>query len=105
MAEILKSVTNPQVSGSGLIDIAGMLVVKRLVDAVSMPYIGNNNLVSAVAKTALGGVFHGKGGRIGHIVTGGVVLDGVDDLAGVVMGKLNIGRGAAAQTAAVNPGL
>ncbi len=105
MAELLKSITSPQVQGTGLIDLAGMLIVKRVVDAVTMPYVGNNNLISGIAKTAIGGVFHGKGGRIGHIVTGGIVLDGVDDFAGVVMGKLNIGRGSAGATAAVNPGL
>lgn len=88
MVELLKSVTNPSVSGVGLIDLAGMLVVKRIVDAGAVPVVGNNNLVSGIAKLAIGGLLHGKGGRIGHIVTGGTVLDGVDDIVGVIMGKI-----------------
>lgn len=101
MAEIL----NPKVQATGLIDIAGMLVVKRMVDGFSMPIVGNNNLISAVAKLAIGGIAHGKGGRIGNVVTGGIVLDGVDDLAGIVMGKSGMGGAGGAQATAVNPGL
>lgn len=86
--ELLKSIEKPAVHAVGLVDLAGMLVVKRVVDVASMPVVGNNNLVSGVAKLAVGGLLHGKGDRIGHVVTGGIVLDGIDDLAGVVIGKV-----------------
>ncbi len=102
MAEILK----PKVAASGIVDLAGMLIAKRVVDGVSLPYLGNNNVVAGVGKLAVGGLLHGKGGRIGHIATGGIILDGVDDLVGVAMGmfggKMGGGGGA---NAAVNPGL
>jgi hypothetical protein len=104
MAETL-NVLNPKVEAVGLIDLAGMLIVKRVVDAAAVPVVGNNNIFSGLSKIAIGGLLHGKGGRLGHIATGGVVLDGVDDLAGVFMSKIGIGGGGSNQTQAVNPGL
>lgn len=86
--ELLKSIEKPSVNAVGLFDLAGMLILKRVVDVAGVPIVGNNNIVSGVAKLAVGGLLHGKGGRIGHVVTGGIVLDGVDDLAGIVMGKI-----------------
>jgi hypothetical protein len=106
MAELLSSVTKPSIQATGLIDLAGMLIVKRVVDAGAVPIVGNNNLMSGAAKLLIGGILHGKGGRIGNVLTGGVVLDGVDDIAGVVMQKIMpSGAGGAGQQTAVNPGL
>ena len=103
MTDILK----PKVQATGIIDLAGMLIVKRVVDGVALPVVGNNNIISGVAKLGIGGFLHGKGGRIGHVVTGGVILDGVDDIAGYVMGMVGgrFGGAGGSATGQVNPGL
>lgn len=101
MAEILK----PKVEATGILDIVGMLAAKRVIDGFALPVVGNNNLMSAVAKLGIGAMTHGKGGRIGNIVTGGVILDGADDVASMVMARIG-GNGLSGGTeTAVNPGL
>jgi hypothetical protein len=69
-----------------------------------MPVVGNNNLISGVAKLAIGGLMHGKGGRIGNMATGGIILDGADDLVGVAMGMFGGKIGGGGSQQAVNPG-
>jgi hypothetical protein len=104
MADIFKSVAKPEVHATGLIDLGGMLLVKRIVDRAAVPVVGNNNLMSGIIKLGIGGIgHHMTTNRALHVVTGGIVLDGMDDLVGVVAGKI-WGGGGQGQTAAVNPG-
>ena len=100
MAEILK----PKVEATGILDIVGMLAAKRIIDGVALPVVGNNNLMSAVAKLGVGAMTYGKGGRLGKVATGGLILDGADDVASMVMARIG-GVGNGGQVAAVNPGL
>lgn len=101
MTEIL----NPKVEATGIWDLAGMLIAKRVVDGVAMPVVGNNNVISGIAKLGIGAFAHGKGGRLGHVATGGIILDGTDDLVGVAMGMIGGKLGGAGGQQAVNPGL
>jgi hypothetical protein len=95
---------NPKMQATGIVDLAGMLIVKRVVDGFAMPIVGNNNLISGVAKLAVGGLLHGKGGRIGHIATGGIILDGADDLVGVALGMFGGKFGGGGSQQVANPG-
>ncbi len=82
----MTEVLNPKVEATGIWDLLGMLIAKRVVDGVGLPVVGNNNIISGIAKLGIGAFLHGKGGRVGQIFTGGLILDGGDDLVGVGLG-------------------
>ena len=81
MVEILKA----NVSSAGVLDTVASLGVKHMVDGFAMPIVGNNNFISGIAKLAVGTIIHGKAGRVGNVVSNGMILDGADDLYLAIM--------------------
>jgi hypothetical protein len=81
----LTEILNAKVASTGVLDLAGMVVVATVANNIPLPVVGSKNIVSGIAKLIVGGLMHGKGGKIGHIGTGGLILAGTTDLVNVVM--------------------
>ncbi len=87
MGEIMQ----PKVSAAGWVDLIGIGVVKQVEEKMTSPYIGNGTITSGAVKGVLGAVIHGKGGRLGNIVSSAFLVDAGEDLAMVAMGMFGGG--------------
>ncbi len=87
------SITNPKIEASGLFDVLGMAASKTVTERLMAPYIGNATIKSGIIKLILGGILHGKAGKYGNMVAGGMVFDGSEDIAAVLVGMIggNVG--------------
>lgn len=94
-------VLNPKVSYSGLFDVVGVGVVKQFEERLTSPLIGNGTLMSGGIKLVVGAVAHGKGGRIGNLVSSAFLVDAGEDLAVGLLGMLG---GAGGRTQASQDG-
>jgi hypothetical protein len=75
----------PSATPGGMVDIAGMVAVKTLTEAMTAPYLGNNTLNSAVVKlVAAVAIDKFVGGKYGRILAGGMVFDGAEDAIGAL---------------------
>lgn len=86
MTDILK----PKVEASGIVDLLLIGVSKQVTEKLAIPVVGNGTPVSALAKGLAGGVLHGKGGKIGHYVSSGLLIDAAEDGAVSVMNMLGL---------------
>ena len=89
MAKILE----PKVEASGLMDVVALGVAKSATERLSAPIIGNASVKSGVIKLIAGGVIGGKFGRLGKAVSGGFIVDGIEDVVSSVLGNNNAGSG------------
>lgn len=87
----MSEIMNPKVSVGGWIDLVGVGVVKQVEERMTAPYIGNATFMSGAVKGAVGAVIHGKGGRIGNIVSSAFLVDAGEDLALAVMSMTGLG--------------
>ena len=75
----------PEATPGGMIDVAGMVAVKTLTEAMTAPYLGNNTINSAVVKViAAMAIDKFVGGKYGRILAGGMVFDGAEDAIGAL---------------------
>ncbi|MDD5614881.1 MAG: hypothetical protein PHH85_01615 [Candidatus Methanoperedens sp.] len=81
----MTEVLNAKVENTGVLDLAGMVLVATVANNVPLPVIGSKNVISGVVKLIAGGMLHGKGGKLGKIGTGGLILGGTTDIVNVVM--------------------
>lgn len=87
------------VAGSGytLIDWLGVGASKRITESVLSPFIGNSTYMSGFLK--IGGAIaldmarpkSGMAGKIGEYATGGLVIDGVEDIMVNLLGANPLG--------------
>lgn len=75
MTEIL----NPKVQQSGLIDVFGMGISKAVTERILTPMVGNATVKSGIIKLIGGSVLHGRNKYLNY-VSGGLVIDGVEDI-------------------------
>lgn len=85
----------PEASPGGMIDVAGMVAVKTVIEAISAPYMGNDSLKAAGIKlVAAMAIDKFVGGKYGRILAGGMVFDGAEDaLAATGLADLASGIG------------
>lgn len=91
--ELLK----PKVEASGLVDVALLGLSKSLTERALAPYIGDATLKSGAIKLVGGSALHsmGVGGKIGKIIGGGMVVDGMEDvIVSFLGGGIGLGAGA-----------
>jgi len=75
----------PSATPGGMIDVAGMVAVKTVVEGMTAPYLGNDTLNSAAVKLiAAMAIDKFVGGKYGRIVAGGMVFDGAEDALGAL---------------------
>ncbi len=89
MTDILK----PKVEASGIVDLLAIGVAKQITERLAAPVVGNGTPVSALAKGIAGGIIHGKGGKIGQYVSGGLLVDASEDAALSVLNFFGITGG------------
>lgn len=89
MTEIL----NPKVEVSGTVDLIITGVAKQILEKIASPIVGNGTPVSAVAKGVVGGVIHGKGGKLGQYASNALLIDAGEDGAVSAMKFLGISGG------------
>lgn len=83
MAEVL----NPKVEASGLADVAMLGLSKAVTERVLTPVVGNATIQSGAMKLIGGAVIGGKGGKLGKAVSGGLIVDGIEDIVTAVLGN------------------
>jgi len=94
----------PKATQGDMLDVAGMAVIKAVVESMSAPYLGNGSLKSGAMKVGAGYALDKfVGGRYARLLAGGLVFDGVEDglmssgimdMAGSFGGKMGgMGRG------------
>jgi hypothetical protein len=89
MAELL----NPKVEAHGIFDVVAIGIAKQLEEKLTAPVIGNGTFVSAAIKGVGGGLIHGKGGRIGNIVSSALLVDAGEDAALSILNIVGLGAG------------
>ncbi len=75
MVEVL----NPKVQQSGLFDVFAMGIAKSVTERTLTPMIGNATVKSGIIKLIGGSVLHGRNKYLNY-VSGGLVIDGVEDI-------------------------
>ena len=87
--EILK----PKVEVSGIMDLLGIGIAKSITETMLSPYIGNATIKSGIVKLIAGGVIYGKAGRIGNILSGGLLVDASEDIVKAIIMPMISGSG------------
>jgi hypothetical protein len=72
-------ILNPKVQASGLFDVIGIGISKAVTERVLAPIIGNASVKSGIIKIIGGSIIHGKDKYLNY-VSGGLVIDGVEDI-------------------------
>ena len=85
-------ILEPKVEASGFADVAFLGIAKSTTERVLTPIIGNATLKSGAIKLIGGGVISGKGGKVGKALSGGLIVDGIEDIVSSILGD---GTGAA----------
>lgn len=80
------AILKPKVEASGLVDVAFLGIAKSTTERILTPFIGNASLKSGGVKLILGGVIGGKGGKVGKALSGGLIVDGIEDVISSVLG-------------------
>ena len=62
-----------------------------------MPFIGNSTPTSGLVKLIGGSAAHSFGGKVGKIVGGGLVIDGIEDLTVSLLGGIMPGGSGSAE--------
>jgi glycine cleavage system aminomethyltransferase T len=96
MVNILK----PKVNASGFVDLIAIGAAKQLEERFTSGIIGNGTLTSGIIKGIACAMIDGKGGRIGHIVSGAFGVDAGEDIAIALMGMVGAGGAASGTSAA-----
>ena len=88
------NVLKPKVQASGLMDAFELAILKTLAERTLTPIIGNSTVMSGAAKLVGGGVMTSVS-RNKHVglLSSALVVDGVEDIAHIVVGKVMGGRG------------
>lgn len=81
-AEVLK----PKVQASGLGEVVALGISKKITEIALAPIVGNGSIKSALVKGVAGGVLHGRAGKVGNIVAGGLVVDAIEDAVQALLG-------------------
>ena len=89
MAKILE----PKVEASGLMDVIALGVAKSTTERLTAPIIGNATIKSGAIKLIAGGAIGGKGGKVGKAISGGLIVDGIEDVVSSILGNNNAGSG------------
>ena len=87
----MTDILNPKIEAHGLFDVFAIGLSKQVTERVTAPYIGNGSITSGIIKGIVGGIAYGKGGRIGNIVSSGLVIDAAEDIAVSLLGKVGQG--------------
>lgn len=87
-------ILEPKVEASGLLDVVALGLAKTTTERLSAPIIGNATVKSGAIKLVAGGVIGGKGGKIGKAVSGGLIVDGIEDMVSAILGNNGVGSGA-----------
>ncbi|CAG0950574.1 MAG: hypothetical protein OIN86_13590 [Candidatus Methanoperedens sp.] len=87
----MTDVLNPKIHADGLIDVFAIGVSKQVTERIIAPYVGNATITSGLIKGVVGGIAYGKGGRIGNIVSSGLIIDAAEDIAVSLLGKIGQG--------------
>ena len=78
---------------TGIPDLLGAGVIKTLTDPILGRFVGDNTIISGIAKTVLATVISGRGGRIGNAATLAFGVGGGQDLAQGLLGMFGVGLG------------
>lgn len=89
----MSKILEPKVEASGLMDVVALGVAKSATERLSAPIIGNASVKSGVIKLAAGGVIGGKGGKVGKAISGGFIVDGIEDVVSAILGNNGAGAG------------
>lgn len=82
------AILKPKVNASGLTDVVFLGVSKHLTERLMAPVVGNGTFQSGLTKGVLGGVVGSMGfGKIGTAVSGGMIVDGIEDIIVALMGS------------------
>ena len=83
------NVLKPKVQATGLMDTFELAILKTLSERALTPVVGNGTFMSGAAKLVGGGVLSSVS-RNKHVglLGSGVIVDGVEDLAHSVLGKV-----------------
>ncbi len=102
---IMGKILEPKVEISGTVDMLITGVAKQILEKLAKPIVGDATPVSAVAKGIVGGVIHGKGGKLGQYASNALLIDAGEDGAVSVMNFLGLsasgetaGNGASGKT-------
>ena len=81
------AILKPKVNASGLTDVVFLGVSKHVTERLMTPIVGNGTLQSGLTKGVLGGVVGSMGfGKIGTAISGGMIVDGIEDIIFALMG-------------------
>ena len=80
------STPTPKVHASGVFDVLGIALSKQITERLATPVVGNGNLKSGVSKLVTGVLGYDRAGKIGNIITGGLVIDGAEDVIVALVG-------------------
>ena len=86
-------ILEPKVEASGLLDVVALGLAKSTTERLSAPRIGNATIKSGVIKLVAGGIIGGRGGKLGKAVSGGFIVDGIEDTITAILGNSGVGSG------------
>ena len=89
---MVKQILSPKVQAVGFLDIALLGLSKAGTEQLLTPIVGNGTLMSGGLKMLGGGLIQGRG-KIPQIIGGGLVIDGVDDIVGALLGGAGMKQG------------
>lgn len=82
-----KEIMTPAVHASGFTDVLMLGASKSISERLLAPVIGNATIKSGGIKLFTGAVIGGKGGKLGRAFSGGLVVDGVEDIVSALIGN------------------
>ena len=74
-----EKVIEPKVHATGLLDVFALAASKTATERLSAPVIGNGTLMSGGIKAVIGSLGYNKAGKMGNIVSSGLIIDGFED--------------------------
>lgn len=98
-----ENILAPKVEAHGFVDLIAIGAIKQIEEQLTAPIIGNGTLVSGLIKGVIGGIIDGKGGKIGHYISGAFGVDAGEDIAITLLqmaGLSNVGAATGAGNAA-----
>lgn len=88
----MANVLQPKVEASGLMDVMALGIAKSSTERLLTPIVGNASIKSGAVKLIGGGLIGSKGGKIGKAVSGGLIVDGIEDIVASILDPM-VGAG------------
>ena len=75
----------PKVHATGLMDVFALARSKTMTERLLAPVISNGTLMSGGIKAVIGSLAYNKAGKMGNIISSGLIIDGFEDGVTAIM--------------------